>query len=155
MLKIIGGLVLGAIIAAAIGSASALVGIEPNNGYAAIDGQFVKGIRQGVNFTYQYGITAAGTNQATAFQLPASRYLLEVDTSGSGGATGVALPACVAGTEVALNNNTAFTIDVYPMIVNNLLTAAQDTINNTTSTTITTYATKHFMCAKNGVWGAQ
>jgi hypothetical protein len=64
----------------------------------------------------------------------------------------VALPPCLQGTQVVVENNTAYTFDVYPAIANNPVTAAQDTINNTTSTTIVTYAQKRFSCAKNGVW---
>ena len=155
MLKTIAGFVLGAIIAAAIGGAVALQGQAPVDGFQTIDGSWLKGLRDGINFSYQYGFTAVGTNQATSLQLPANKFLYEVDTAGSGGATGVALPSCVAGAEMILDDNTAYTIDVYPSITNNGLTSAQDTINNTTSTTITTYAAKRFTCAKNGVWAAE
>lgn len=154
MLKTISGFVLGAIVIGAIGAAWAVQGQAPVDGFQTVDGSWLKGLRDGINFSYQYGFTAVGTNQATALQLPANKYLLEVDTAGSGGATGVALPPCVAGAEVVVNDNTAFTIDVYPSIANNLTTGAQDTINNTSSTTITTYVAKTFSCAKNGVWSA-
>ena len=155
MLRIIAGCVLGAIIAGAMGVAMAVQGQVPVDGFQTVDGSWLKGLRDGINFSYQYGITSVGTNQATAFQLPANRFLFEVDTAGSGGATGVALPPCFAGAYLVLDDNTAYTIDVYPSIVNNNLTSAQDTINNTTSTTITTYAAKRFACAKNGVWSAE
>lgn len=155
MLKTISGFVLGAILATAIGTAMAVQGQAPVDGFQAVDGSWLKGLRDGINFSYQYGITAAGSTQATAFQLPANKFLLQVDAAGSGGATGVALPPCFQGAMVVLNDNTAYTIDVYPSIANNLITAAQDTINNTTSTTITTYAAKRFACAKNGVWSAE
>lgn len=155
MLRTIAGFVLGAIIAGAMGVAMAVQGQVPVDGFQTVDGSWLKGLRDGINFSYQYGITAVGTNQATAFQLPANRFLFEVDTAGSGGATGVALPPCFQGTSLILNDNTAYTIDVYPSIANNGLTAAQDTINNSTSTTITTYASKLFSCAKNGVWAAK
>ena len=155
MLKTISSFVLGALVAAAIGTAFAVTGQEPGTGFGAIDGAWLRGLRDGENFSYQYGITAVGTNQATAVQLPANKYLQEVDTSGSGGATGVALPTCVMGVQLILNDNTAYTIDVYPAVANNPVTGAQDTINNGTSTTITTYAAKMFSCAKAGVWSAK
>ena len=158
MLKTIRDFVLGASLAAAIGAAVASVGTPPlpiNGGYVQPDAAWLYGITGGQNFTYQYGVTAVGTNQATAAQLPSGYYLLQVDTAGSGGATGVALPPCLQGTQLVLNDNTAFTIDVYPAAANNPVTAAQDTINNSTSTTITTYAAKTFSCAKNGVWSAK
>jgi hypothetical protein len=158
MFRTLRDMMLGAIITAFVAASVTYgsVGIAPlaNGTFATIDQTWLNGLAGGVNFTYQYGISAVGTNQATATQLPAGVFTLEVDTSGSGGATGVALPACFQGTQLSINNNTAYTFDVYPAIVNNPITAAQDTINNTTSTTITTYARKTFSCAKNGVWAA-
>lgn len=148
-----------AIIFAGIGAAAAKIGTAPNqyDGYIPIEGKWVYGVAAGQNFIYQNGLTAVGTNQATALQLGVGYYLMEVDTAGSGGATGVALPACIAGTQIVLVDNTAYTIDVYPQINNNtaLSPAAQDTINNSTSTTITTYTNKVFTCGKTGVWSAK
>lgn len=160
MLKTIRDMLIGAIVAAGVGLAGvafAVVGIPPlpNGQEALINQTWLLGLAGGSNFSYQYGITAVGTNQATAAQLPANIHLLQVDTAGAGGATGVALPTCLQGSEISLNDNTAYTIDVYPNATNNPITAAQDTINNTTSTTITTYAAKTFSCAKNGVWSAK
>jgi hypothetical protein len=138
-------------------AAFAVVGQKPipGNGPGLTDGTWLDGLAGGSNYKFQYAITAVGTNQATAVQLPANIHLLEVDTAGSGGATGVALPTCLGGTEVVIDDNTAYTIDVYPNVANNPITAAQDTINNTTSTTITTYASKLFTCGQNGVWAAK
>jgi len=159
MLKTIRDMLIGVIVAGAAAAAVsyASVGIAPLSGgtFATIDQTWALGVAGGQNFSYQYGLTAVGTNQATSLQLPAGVFLLEVDTAGSGGATGIALPTCLAGTQVVVNDNTAYTVDVYPSIVNNPITAAQDTINNSTSTTITTYAAKTFSCAKNGVWSAK
>ena len=150
MFKTIFNMLAGAFIVT--GVAFATVGTPPIGGPGLVDGVWLNGLAGGQNMTYQYGLTAVGTNQATALQLPAGIYMLEVDTAGSGGATGVALPPCIQGTQVVVEDNTAYTIDVYPSIANNPVTAAQDTINNTTSTTITTYAQKRFSCGKNGVW---
>ena len=127
----------------------------PGAGFGLVDGTWLDGLAGGSNFLYKYGLTAVGSSQATALQLPSNIHLLEVDTSGSGGATGVALPTCLSGAEIVINDNTAYTIDVYPNVANNPITAAQDTINNTTSTTITTYASKLFTCGQNGVWAAK
>ena len=135
-------------------SAYAVVGTPPipATGPGLVDGTWLNGLASGQNFLFQNGLTAVGTNQATALQLvPGSRFY-EIDTSGSGGGTGIALPPCVAGAEVSIVNNTAYTIDIYPAIANNALTAAQDTIQNTTSTSQTTYTKKTYVCAKNGVW---
>ena len=138
-------------------AAFAVIGQKPipGNGFGMTDGTWLDGVAGGSNFLYKYGITAAGTNQATATQLPSNIHLLEVDSAGSGGATGVALPPCLGGAEIVINDNTAYTIDVYPAVANNPITAAQDTINNGTSTTITTYASKLFTCGQNGVWAAK
>ena len=154
MLKTVRDMLIGAFCCAAVASAFAVVGTPPipSTGFGAVDGTWLNGLAGGSNFAYQYGFTAVGTNQATALQLPANIYLLEVDTAGSGGATGVALPPCLQGTQIRVLDNTAYTIDVYPSATNNPITAAQDTINNSTSTTITTYASKTFSCGKNGVW---
>jgi hypothetical protein len=54
-----------------------------------------------------------------------------------------------------LYNNGASTLTVYPSIVNNSITSAQDTINNTTSVTVATHVSELFGCAKNGVWSAK
>jgi len=137
--------------------AGAVVGIPPNpsTGPGLVDGTWLNGLAGGNNFSYIYGLTAAGTTQATALQLSSVYMLYQVDTSGSGGNTGVALPPCLQGELLWINNNTAYTINVYPSIANNPVTAAQDVIDvgsQATSTTITTYVSKIFSCAKNGVW---
>ena len=135
--------------------AFATTGEPPQQGYELPQGRWLLGVAGGVNFSYQYGITATGTTQATSTQLPAGQFLLEVDTSTVSTGLGVALPPCMQGTALSLNNNTANTITVYPSIANNPKTAAQDVIDvgsQATSTTITTYASKIFACAKNGVW---
>lgn len=154
MFRTIRDMLLGGVVAAAFGSAVALVGQVPVPGFQAIDGSWLLGLASGTNLTYQYGITAAGTTQATATQLPAGIALLEVDTAAA--STGVALPPCVAGTVVQLYNNGAQTLTIYPSIANNGLTAAQDTINNGTSLSggLATHTQISFACAKNGVWGA-
>ena len=149
-------LALSVLLSAALANpAAALVGQPPGTGFGLPDGAWLNGLANGQNFTYISGLTAVGTNQATALALTPGYYMYEVDTSGSGGATGVALPPCIQGTSLWLSNNTAYTIDVYPAVANNPITAAQDVINvgsAATSTTITTYASKVFACAKNGVW---
>jgi hypothetical protein len=159
MLKNLANMIAGAIIFAGIAAALASTGTPPlpGIGFALQDGQWLLGLAGGSNFSSQSGITAAGTNQATATQLAANIYFQEVDTAGSGGATGVALPSCLAGSEVKVLNNTAYTFDVYPNVANNPITATQDVIvtagsAGTTSTSQTTYTGKTYTCFKNGVW---
>lgn len=138
-------------------AARAVVGTPPvpSNGFGMVDGTWLNGLAGGQNQTYQYGISAAGTTQATATQLPAGVYLIQVDTAAA--SSGVALPPAVAGSEVYIFNNGLSTMSVYPSITNNVLTGAQDTINKGTSYSggIAAGAAAIFFSAKNGVWGAK
>lgn len=153
MLRTIKNAIIGAIVFAMTGFAVAAVGTLPGTGPSLIDGAWLNGLAGGLNYSYQYGITAAGTTQATATQLPSGIALLEVDTTAA--STGAALPPCFQGTSLSLYNNGASTLTVYPNVVNNPITAAQDTINNTTSVTIATHIVNIFSCAKNGVWSSK
>ncbi len=65
------------------------------------------------------------------------------------------LPPCYQGGLLSLYNNGLQTLTVYPAVANNPATSAQDTINNSTTTTQTTRTIKTYSCAKNGVWAAQ
>lgn len=125
----------------------------PSNGMGLVDGTWLNGLAGGLNSSYQYGLTAAGTTQATATQLPSGMKLMETDTVGS--STGVALPFCYQGTEFKLYNNGAQTLTVYPNVTNNPTTGVQDTINNGTSVTMTTHTAEEFFCAKTGIWAAK
>jgi hypothetical protein len=155
MLKTIAHMLLGAFFAAAVGAAFAVTGQPPVNGFQTPDGTWLLGLASGLNNTYQSGLTAAGTTQATALQLPAGIYLMEVDTAAA--SSGVALPPCFQGAETLLYNNGANPIVVYPSITNNLITGVQDTINNgtTLSGNLASHAPEAFFCAKNGVWAAK
>lgn len=155
MIKTIRDMLAGALVCAAVGSAFAVVGTPPGTGMGLVDGAWLNGLSSGQNNTYQYGLTAAGTTQATALQLPAGIYMMEVDTAAS--STGVALPACLQGAETSIYNNGANTLAVYPAIANNPITATQDTINNGTSLSggITSHSISWFSCAKNGVWAGK
>lgn len=155
MLKTIRDMAVGAIltfVAAAVVSLAA-TGTPPGTGPALVDGQWLNGLAGGVNNTYQSGITAAGTTQATAFQLPAGIALMEIDTVPA--SSGVALPSCLAGTEAAIYNSTATTVTVYPSIRNNPNTSSQDTINTASTLPITTHVITWFACAKDGNWAAK
>jgi hypothetical protein len=157
MMKSALNMLAGAIIAAAVGVAGASIGVAPlpGGGPALIDQTWLNGLAGGLNYPYQYGITAAGTTQATATQLASGARLLEVDTTAA--STGVALPPCLQGTAVSIYNNGASTLTVYPAIANNPITAAQDTINNGTSFSggVATHVSLLAFCAKNGVWAAK
>jgi hypothetical protein len=128
------------------------IGIVPTTGFQPVDNDWLNGLSGGHNLSYASGITAAGTNQATATQLPDRVSVIEVDTTPSG--TGVALPSALKGMRISLYNNGANTLDVYPAIANNPVTGSQDTINNATSTTLTTHVGATYVGAKDGVWFA-
>lgn len=130
-------------------------GVAPQNGFGMPDGAWLNGLAAGENCTYQSGVAAAGSTQADSTQLQPGFALIEVDTVASG--TGVALPPAIQGTEISIYNNGANTLTVYPSIVNNGATGAQDKINNGTSLSggIATHASALFFCAKNGVWAAK
>lgn len=133
--------------------AIALTGTPPGTGPALVDGLWLQGLSSGTNNTYVSGIKAAGTTQATATQLAAGIYFTEIDTVPA--SSGVALPEAVAGTELLISNTTSTTIVLYPAIANNGLTAAQDTINGSTSLSVTGVSggtVSDCFSAKNGVW---
>lgn len=155
MFKSILNFLAGALVAAAVSAAFAVTGQPPVNGFQTPDGTWLLGLAGGQNRSYQFGITAAGTTQATATALPAGIALLEVDTAAS--STGVNLPSCLQGTIVALYNNGANTLAVFPAVANNPVTAAQDTINSGTSLSggMATHTAEIFFCAKNGIWAAK
>ncbi len=155
MLKNFAHMAFGALLFAGISAAVAAVGIAPQPGFNLIDGAWLNGLAGGLNGTYQYGITAAGTTQATATQVPSAISLVEIDTAAS--STGIDLPPCLKGTSLSVYNNGAQTLTIYPAVANNPVTAAQDTINNGTSLSggLATHTPEFFFCAKDGVWAAK
>lgn len=132
------------------------VGIPPGTGPQLVDGVWLQGIANGQNESYQSGISAAGTTQANATQLPSGIALIEVDTASAN--QGLALPPAFAGTEVGVFVSVNATVKFYPTVPNNPLTGSQDTINGGSSLTVTGAAggtVTWFACAKNGVWSAK
>lgn len=128
------------------------VGTPPTQGPQLVDGTWLNGLAGGYNYSFQSGISAAGTTQATATPLPTGIYLLEIDTVPA--SSGVALPPCLPGTQLQIYNATGTTVTIYPAVANNPLTAAQDTINSATSITLLTHTATSPACAKAGNWYA-
>src|SRR5271157_3012954 len=147
MLKTLRDVLFGALVAGAVGAAMATVGTPPppNTGPALVDGVWLNGVIGGLNYSYQSGISAAGSAQTNATQLPSNIYLLETDTVA--GSTGVNLPPALQGTALLLYNNGGSTLTVYPAVANNPVTAAQDTINNGTSVSVSSHAGALFFAA--------
>lgn len=127
-----------------------MVGVVPTPGPQLIDGDFVNGIAAGRNATNADNLTAAGTTQATAAVVPPNNKLVRVGTTAA--STGIALPSALKGTEIKIYNGGANTLTVYPAVANNPVTAAQDTINGSTSITAATVTSLSFFCPKDGVW---
>ena len=136
-----------------VSAALAVVGTPPGTGPALQDGVWLNGLAGGLNWLSQSGVSAAGTNQATCTALNGAVELLEIDTAAA--STGACLPTAVPGTELKIYNNGAQTVTIYTAVANNPVTAAQDTINNSTSKTIAQHVSVTFWCAKAGVWAAQ
>ena len=157
MFKTIFSMLAGALIVSAVSVAYASYGRAPlpYGDEALIEQKWLYGLSGGVNYTYQYAITAAGTNQATAKALPNLIRMFSIDTVSA--STGVNLPSCIQGTAISVYNNTATTLAIYPAVVNNPVTAAQDTINNGTSLSggLAGHTAELFFCPKNGVWAAK
>lgn len=127
----------------------AAIGIIPHSGFQAVDGDWLLGLSGGHNFTFQNGLTAVGTNQATSLQLADRVSFLEIDTSAA--STGAALPFALGGVTITIINNTANNLTIYPSIANNSA-GSQDTINNATSYTLNARTAQGFTSAKAGVW---
>lgn len=129
----------------------AAIGIIPQPGFREVDGDWLLGLSGGHNMTFKSGIASAGTTQATSTQLPDRIAYMQIDTSSA--SQGAALPAAIAGTNIFVGNNTSNNVTIFPSIINNPTTAAQDTFNNAaTSFTLNANTGTSFTCAKNGIW---
>lgn len=155
MIKLLSRVAVAALLAFLPAASFADTGTPPQvgGGPALIDQTWLNGLAGGLNNSVQSGITAAGTTQATATQLASGIALIQIDTTAA--STGVNLPQCIAGARINLYNAGAQTLTVYPKVSNNPITAAQDTINGTTSFTIATTVAAIFFCPKNGSWAAK
>lgn len=124
-------------------------GIAPNAGFQMPDGKWLRGLANGVNLSFQAGFIAhAGGTKALAFQLPANRMLLEVDTVASDHDSCL-LPTAVPGTLVAVYNAGAHILDLYGRGTNTINAAA--TAN---AFSLNANQTVIVFCAKTGLWAA-
>lgn len=155
MFRTLSAFVCGALISAAVGTAFALTGQTPVNGFGAVDGTWLNGLAGGTNYTYQYGITAhAGGGQSGALVLPALMNMIEVDTVATTGDS-VALPYAIQGTNFYLRNAGGATLDIYANPGTNLATGSTDTINgssNSSAYAVSNNTNAVCFAAKNGVW---
>jgi hypothetical protein len=157
MLKTILNMLVGAVISAAVTAAFAVTGTPPGTGLGLVDGAWLTALTQGSNYSFQSGIAAAGTTQATATVLSTTPMMYEVDTVAA--STGVALPQCLAGDFLMIRNGTTTTLAVYGNATANsaVSPSANDTINGTAGSSaysLTSQQTALFFCAKTGSWSA-
>jgi hypothetical protein len=155
MVKTIANMLVGAFVAAAVSAALAVTGQAPVPGFQAIDGSWLLGVVQGVNWTYQNSITAhAGGGQTACQNLPASIYLIEIGTVAST-SDSVCLPFAIQGTNMSIHNAGAQTVNIFGQSANNLLTGSADTINGTAGSSAYSMISQNSaecFAAKNGVW---
>lgn len=152
MLRTVRDMLLGAFVAAMVGYVFASnIGVTPNPaGFQMIDGQWLIGLAQGNNLTYQSGITAAGTGASTATVLNPNIYLNEVDTVAS--STGIALPFAIVPDITIIRNNGSNPLNVYANAGTNAATGTTDTVNGGSSVTVNQNKSALCFVAKNGVY---
>lgn len=158
MLKTIGNMLVGAILTFAAMfavSAIAVVGTPPEFGFQLVDGQWLRGMAGGQNFSFQSGITArAGGTQATCTNITIGVYLVSVDTVASTGDP-VCLPFALAGTNLNVRNAGAQQMNLFAQPGTNAATATTDNINGTSNSTNYTLPANNIVecfAAKNGSW---
>jgi hypothetical protein len=129
----------------------ATVGRPPvaNTTFGLQDGRWLLGLGNGLNRSYQNGITAhSGGTKAAAVQLPANVAQFEIDTCAADNDS-VLLPAAKAGQSVVVYNASGHTLGIYGR--------GTDTINEVATATqysLATVLTAFFFCSKDGHWSA-
>jgi hypothetical protein len=137
---------------------AANVGQVPVPGFGLVDGNWLTALAGGQNYVYVNGLTAhAGGGQSSALALPSNTALIQVGTVASGNDS-VALPYCVAPSQITLQNNAASNaLQFYANAGTNPATATTDTVNgnaNTTAYTLPAQGITTLTCFKNGAWSA-
>lgn len=136
-----------------------VVGIAPTRGFELLDGQYVNGIANGNNSTFQtMTAKSGGAAQATATQIGANARLVNVGTV-AGANDSIMLNFAVAGREILVYNGGAQIMNVYASPVPNKANGnVLDTINGGTNPTPVTVAAKAsaiYFCPANGIWAAK
>ena len=128
------------------------------DGYAPIEGLWLKSLAGGTNISYQNGVTAKASGSITVnTQIPQFSCFVSVDTCATTG-DAIALPAATAGTWMFVANNTATSnLSIYAYQGVNNGSANSDTINNNSNSTAYSVAAHTgvlLVCAKIGQWYA-
>lgn len=160
MLKTIRDMLVGALVAAAVGSAFAYtVGTPPpiGSGPGLQDGVWLNALSNGQNRSTVSGLVAhAGGTQAAALQIPAAIAMVGFGTVATTNDS-AKLPFALAGTMIMVRNAGAQTLAVYANNATNQATATTDKINgaaNSSSYTLATNTVAIFWCDRDGFWSA-
>ena len=114
-------------------------GIVPDGGTANVTGAL--SVTGAIQYSVSAGLTAIGTNQATALQL--TSYINQVSTAGTTG-LGVVLPPFSIGAEVTVMNDGADPILVYGN--------GTDLIDGDASVTLTNAKRCNYFCIGANAW---
>ena|ERR1700755_1890744 len=133
------------------------LGQMPTRGLELIDGQYVNGIANGNNATFQTLTAKAGGTQAAATPISATAAMVNVSVTATNGDS-VVLNFAVAGRQILLVNSGAATLSVYGQVSGNKANGnVVDKINGTVGSTaypVTTGQSVKFFCPTNGLWYA-
>ena len=126
-----------------------------NMAQGLIDAQWLLGLSGGNNQTFVNGLTATGTNAATALPVPSNVQNVAFASVPSG--TGAVLPPAIPGTRIVIyNHDAANTLTVYADTANNPLTGSADHISTgsglVTSATVAHGIAFSVTCAAPGIW---
>jgi hypothetical protein len=133
-----------------------MIGDRPEAGFQMPDGQWLRGVSNGVNDTFQSVTALAGGGQAGATELSFNRAMSEIQTVVTANDS-VALPYSAAGKRIKVYNSSANSANLYAKAGNNPLTGALDTINGATNPTAYAIGAKvavEFFCPRDGIWAA-
>lgn len=126
-----------------------MIGNAPNNGFGMPDGLWLNGLANGTNRSFANGIVAhAGGGKDDAFQIPASKSMVSIDTVATAGDS-LLLPQAVAGTWLMVRNAGVESANLYGKDTNQINGAA--TAN---AYALASNVSALFFCAVDGQWSA-
>ena len=123
-------------------------------GFALQDSDYVNGIAEGQNGTFQTLTALAGGTQSNLAPVIKPDTLIAAITIVATGNDSVTLPFATAGKVLYVQNNTANSARLYVPLAVNKITGIADVINNAAAFfDVTSEST--FVCGVNGFWGAR
>ena len=155
MFKKLGYMLCGAFIAGMVASGYAVIGTPPLSGFQLVDGDWLNGITAGHNNIAKTGLAAGTAAQAGATQLTPQIRMYEIDTNATINGSVALPPAVASGIFLNIFNNTSSLMQVFPSIVNNSVTAAQDAINGGVSTVVSPEYAIQCFAVQAGRWACR